>query len=298
MNDVEKTNIERKNSGKRMRRRRRMMSVYVFIVIALVLTAGVTISLTFLFNVDEIVVSGESNDYTALQIAEASKVKAGDNLIRLDTEKAEKNILRRLTYVESASVDKDFPSTLRINVTRCIPAYNVQHENRVLLVSQKGKILSESDSYTDPENLPIIRGFDPKEFSEGAELRSENANKDEAFAQLISRFDRDDNSDIASIDMTNEYDIVVEYRNGLIFKMGNWSDVDYKLDLAQTVMDDENIKGKSGCLIMIGKNQCSFRSSGEKEMIVTTAANTDALGDVVAETTASAIESDPEAYGF
>lgn len=298
MNDVEKTNIERKNSGKRMRRRRRMMSVYVFIVIVLVLTTGVTISLTFLFNVDEIIVSGESNDYTAVQIAEASKVKAGDNLIRLDTKKAEKNILKRLIYVESASVNKDFPSTLRIDVTRCIPAYNVQYENRVLLVSRKGKILSESDNYTDPENLPIIQGFEPEELSEGVELKSKNANKDEAFAQLISRFDRDDNTDIASIDMTNEYDIVVKYRNGMIFKMGNWSDADYKLDLAQTVMNDENIKGKSGYLTMVGKNQCSFRSSGEKEIIVTTSAATDALGFIATETTTTSVASDAEAYGF
>ncbi|MBO5163270.1 MAG: FtsQ-type POTRA domain-containing protein [Ruminococcus sp.] len=299
MNDVEKTNIERKNSGKRMRRRRRMMSVYAFIVIVLVLTAGVTMCLTFLFNIDEIIVSGESKDYTALQIVEASKVKAGDNLIRLDKEKAEKNILKRLIYVETASVDKDFPSTLRVNVTRCIPAYNVQYENRVLLVSRKGKILSDSDNYTDPENLPIIQGFEPKKLTEGADLKSENANKDEAFAQIISRFDRDDNTNIASIDMTNEYDIVVEYRDGTIFKMGNWSDVDYKLDLAQTVMNDESVKGKSGYLTMVGKNQCSFRSSGEKETIVTTAASTDAQGLITPETTTTVVTSAAaEAYGF
>lgn len=298
MNDVEKTNIERKNSGKRMRRRRRMMSVYAFIVIVLVLTAGVTMCLTFLFNIDEIIISGESNDYTALEIAEASRVNAGDNLIRLNTEKAEKNILNRLTYVESASVHKDFPSALRINVTRCIPAYNVQYENSVLLVSRKGKILSDSDNYTDPENLPIIQGFDPEEFSEGVQLKSKNVNKDEAFAQIISRFDRDDNTGISKIDMTNEYDIIVEYRNGMIFKMGNWSDVDYKLDLAQTVMNDENIKGKSGYLVMVGKNQCSFRSGGEKEMIVTTTAATDALGLIAAETTTTAVMSDVPVYGF
>lgn len=298
MNDVEKTNIERKNSGKRMRRRRRMMSVYAFIVIVLVLTAGVTMCLTFLFNIDEIIVSGESNNYTVVQIAEASKVKAGDNLIRLDTKEAEKNILERLTYVESASVKKDFPSALRINVTRCIPAYNVQYENSVILVSRKGKILSCGDNYTDPENLPIIRGFDPEDFSEGGELKSENPNKDEAFAQLISRFDRDDNTDIAYIDMTNEYDIVVEYRNGMTFKMGNWSDVDYKLDLARTVMNDENIKGKSGYITMVGKNQCSFRSGGEKEIIVTTSAVTDALGLIVPETTTTAVVSGTTVYGF
>ena len=92
---------------------------------------------------------------------------------------------------------------------------------------------------------------------------------------MISRFDRDDNTQIASIDISNEYDIIVNYRNGMVFKMGNWSDVDYKLDLAQNVMNDETIKGKTGYLTMIGTNQCSFRSSNEvTNSAVTTTAPT------------------------
>lgn len=283
MNDVEKTNIERQNSGKRMRRRKRMMSVYVFVVMLLVLTVGVTACFTFLFNIDRIVVSGESENYTCMEIVEASGINAGDNLLRLDVKKAEKQILDKLLYVEEATVNRDFPSTLRINVTRCIPAYNIRYDTGVLLVSRKGKILSDGNVYTDKDNLPVIFGYEPKNRTAGEDVFSENENKNDAFKQLISRFDRDDNTEIASIDLTNEYDIVVTYRDGMIFKMGNWSDVDYKLDLAQTVMDDENVKGKSGYLTMVGKNQCSFRSNGEKELA--------AAADSITETSESV-------YGF
>lgn len=303
MNDVEKTNIERTNSGKRMRRRKRMMSSYAFIVILLVLTVGISMCLTFLFNVEKIIVSGESEDYTAMQIVEASKVNPGDNLFRLDAKKAEQNILDELTNVETAIVDKDFPSTLRIKVTRCIPAYNVAYEENILLVSRKGKILSNSTVYTDMDNLPVIVGYEPSVTTEGDMLSSANINKNDAFEQIISRFDRDDNTQIATIDLTNEYDIIVTYRDGMIFKMGNWNDVDYKLDLAQTVMTDENVMGKTGYLTMVGKNQCSFRSSGEKEIIVTTTAIvTDAAGNIVTETTPVATEdvtvAEANAYGF
>lgn len=290
MNDVEKTNIERKNSGKRMRRRKRMMSLYVFLVMLLVLTVGVTACFTFLFNVDEIVVSGESDSYTYMEIVEASGIRAGDNLFRMDTGKAEKAILDSLINVETADVNRDFPSTLRIHVTRCIPAYNIQHENGVLLVSRKGKILSDNNFYTQTEELPIIYGFDPADLTAGTQLESKNKNKYDAFTQLISRFDRDDNSDIASIDLTNEYDIVVYYRSGLVFRMGNWTDVDYKLDLAQNVMNDESVKGKKGELRMVGSNQCSFRSSGESEAVVTTdSPAADAQGDPVTPETTTAL---------
>ena len=84
MKDVEKTNVERQNSRKRIRRRKRMMNVYGLVVFLLAVTVGITISYTFLFNINEIRVSGQSDMYTAEEIVEHSGIKKGDNLLRLD----------------------------------------------------------------------------------------------------------------------------------------------------------------------------------------------------------------------
>lgn len=296
MNDVEKTLIERQNSGKRIRRRKRMMNVYAFTVIVIVLTIGITMCFTFLFNVDKIVVSGESEDYTSLQIVEASEINAGDNMLRLDAKKAEQNILEKLTYVETAEVGRDFPSTLKITVTRCIPGFNIRYDGGVLLVSRKGKILSDGEVYTDIENIPIISGYMPSEKSVGKMAQSESSDKDAAFAQILKRFENGDGKNISSVDITNEYDIVVTYRNGMIFRMGNWSNMNYKLDLAESVMNDESIKGKKGYITMIGKNQCSFRGSGEQEIVTeaATTAVTDETGQAATETTVTTAAM----YGF
>ncbi len=294
MNDVEKTNIERQNSGKRMRRRKRMMSVYTAVVILLVAVVGVTMCFTFLFNIDEIVVSGESVTYSPAEIVESSGIRAGDNLLRLDCKKAEQKILDERLYVETAEVHRDFPSTLRINVTRCIPAYNIQYANGVLLVSRKGKILADNNFYTDTENIPVIYGFEPADTTPGRPLVSSNDNKNEVFKQFISRFDHDDNTTISSVDITNEYAITVSYRSGLLFKMGNWSDVEYKLDLAQAAMEDEAVKGKKGTLMMVGSKQCSFRPSGEADEAVTTTVVTDENGKPVTTTASTTTTAVPQ----
>lgn len=296
MEDVNKFDINRQNSGKRMRRRKRMMSVYVISVVLLVVSVGVTMCFTFLFNVDKIIVSGESETYSYMQIVESSGVRAGDNLLRMNTDKAEKQILDDLLYVETADIQRDFPSTIKITVTRCIPAYNIQYDNGVLLVSRQGKILSNNDFYTDIDNLPIIYGFEPAEMEEGKALESVNSNKFDAFSQIISRFDRDDNKQIESIDITNEYDIVVNYRNGIVFEMGNWSDVEYKLDLAQNVMRDEKVMGKKGYLTMIGSNQCSFRGNGETG--TTTTATTTGSTTTTTETVTTTVDYDYNDYGY
>ena len=83
--------------------------------------------------------------YTAEEIVEASGINKGDNLLRLDCEKSEQRILDKLLYVETAVVDRDFPSSLDITVTKCIPAFNMKlRQRRTLLVSKKGKILADN----------------------------------------------------------------------------------------------------------------------------------------------------------
>lgn len=261
MKDVEKTNVERNNSRKRIRRRRRWMNVYGLVVLILVLTAGVTISYTFLFNINEIRVSGESDMYTAEEIVNASGIKEGDNLLRLDTKKSEQLILDNLLYVETAVVDRDFPSSLEIRVTRCVPAFNVHYDEGTLLVSRKGKILADNGFITD--GLPIIYGYEPSVTTPGKGAVSSNEHKDEAFSSLIKSLEANPEIELATVDMSDEHSIIVNYKNGMIFKMGNWTDVDYKLNLALTVMNDESVKGKKGYLTMIGTHQCSFRTSDD-----------------------------------
>ena len=98
MKDVEKTSVERKNSSKRMRRRKRKMNLYGLIVVLLVITVGITVCYTFLFNINEIRVAGESDQYTAQEIVDASGISEGDNLFRLDTRKSEQKILNLLNF--------------------------------------------------------------------------------------------------------------------------------------------------------------------------------------------------------
>ena len=257
MKDVEKTSVERQNSRKRIRRRQRWTNVYGLVVILLVLTAGITISYTFLFNISEIRVAGQSDMYTAEEIVEASGIKEGDNLLRLDCKKSAQRILDKLLYVETADVDRKFPSSLEITVTRCIPAFNVNYGSGTLLVSKKGKILADNNFITP--DLPIIYGLDPADKTPGKIAASENKHKNEAFEALIASIVKMGDDKIMTVDMSDEHSIMVKYKNEMIFKMGNWNDVEYKLSLAENVMKQDDVKGKKGYLTMIGTNQCSFR---------------------------------------
>ena len=59
-------------------------------------------------------------------------------MVRLDSKKAADNILNSMIYIEDVNIDKKYPDTLEINVTRCVAAANIQLGDKYIIVSQKG----------------------------------------------------------------------------------------------------------------------------------------------------------------
>ena len=235
MNDVEKTNIKRENSDRRKSRRRRKMSVYVLAVILLVITVGITLCFTFMFNINEIVISGESDTYTPMDIVNASGISIGDNLFRIDIEETKKKMHEELLNVEDIEIKKKFPYSISIHVTRCIPTYNIEYQGGVLLVSEKGKILANNPSAI--EGLALVQGFEPKTMTAGENISSINEEKDSAFADMLENFVKYNEMGITTIDMTDKSNIKLVYENGVLMKIGNCDDMEYKLESIKLVID-------------------------------------------------------------
>ena len=261
MRDVVKTNVKREQNSKRRRRRRRHLSFYFFLVIILVAGIGVLLSVTLLFNIKNIVVKGDV-DYTDEDIIRVSGIGYGDNLVRLDSKKASESILSSMIFIEKAEIDKQYPDTLVINVSRCIATADIEYDGGYLIVSANGKILDKSD--TRSEELLLVQGFEPADETPGTYLKSIDSQKDGIFYELFDSIKSDNDHEIVSFDITDKYEISVNYGNKIFFDMGNSNDISYKLDLAATVLND--LSGdKEGYMTMIGSNQISFRDKSDAE---------------------------------
>ncbi|MGN0620987.1 MAG: cell division protein FtsQ/DivIB [Porcipelethomonas sp.] len=260
MREVVKTNVKRNESSKRTRRRRRNMPLYVFLVFLLVLAIGVTLSITLFFNINTITVRGES-DYSNDDIISVSGIRQGDNLVRLDAKGAEKRILASMIYIEEADVKKKYPDSIEISITRSRIAACVSCDDGFLLVSSKGRILdkvSETDS-----SLMRIDGFEPANETLGTNLKSSDEQKDSIVLELLDAIFSKEKQRVRQVDMTDKYDIKVNFEDRITFEMGNSNDIAYKLELADTVLDDMS-GDKTGTMSMVGTNQISFRSSNDK----------------------------------
>lgn len=294
MKDVEKTNIEREKSIKRLRRRKRSMGIYGLLVIIAVLGIGITLSCTLLFNLSEVTFLGSSDMYDTDFLIETAELKTGENLVKMDKEKTRQKLLS-LTYVEDAKVSVNLPSTLEIEIIPCIPSYNISYELGTILISENGKVLETSE--IGDNGLPTFYGYEPLSPAIGETIDTNNERQKEVFEEFISVLNkREDKNKIASINMENRANVIIKFRDGNVFKMGNWNDFEYKLTLAERVIEET---GKVGYITMVGTNQCSFRMTDggfESGVVATQPADvqTATSTETTTETTTSVPE--PEIY--
>ena len=263
MRDVEKTSIPHETNTRRSRRRKRGRSLYVVMIVVLALSVIIALSMTLFFNIKTIRVTGSADNYRVQDIVDATGIQVGDNMLRLDTRAARQRALELLIYVEEIEIDRQFPNTLEIRVQKCTPAYNVMYDFGTLVVSEHGRIL---DDTMDPvEGLVKITGYQPEETTPGRQVKAKEERYDKvfsAFRDII--YEGGLTVPIVGVDMSDLADIMVDLDHRIVFDMGNWSEIDYKISFAEQVIS-ELPADKEGYLVMIGTNQCSFRNKADYE---------------------------------
>ncbi len=256
MREIQKTSIEKISNVKRERRRKRLQPLFYFMVVVLVLVLIVTLSMTVLFNIKTIRVDG-SSEYDASEIVKASQIYKGDNLVRLNTEVAKQRILSNLMYIDDVTIKKEFPSTLVIETIASIPAMNIQDNNDCIVVSEGLKILSTDGDAR--EDLLNIIGFEPKIVENDTKLQSEDEQKAKILNTIYNEMKQLDMLDnIVSVDISDKYDILINYSDRIYIKLGAYSDLEYKIRYANTVITQNILEQKSGYLIFVNSNSASF----------------------------------------
>lgn len=269
MRDVVKTNVKRQQSSKRKHRRTRHQAINILIVALLVIGVGVSLSMTFFFNVTRIEVNNATH-YDDNRVVALSGIKGGENLVRLDTGFSAKNIRESLVYAEEVSVNKKFPSTVEIVVTKSEPIANITYSFGYLLVSSSGKILETVEK--PQEGLLIIKGYDPATDTPGQILESKVPEKNAVFNTLSAAVAKNPDAGVYSLDMSDIYEIQVQFGDKVKFEMGNSNEAAYKLKFASSVIQTLN-PDKGYHLKMVGNNQISEISDDSAQVLHTLPAN-------------------------
>lgn len=246
----------------RKKRRKRNLTLHYILVLILVIAVGTVLSLTVLFNITAVEVSGDV-PYEAQMIIDCSNIRNGDNLLRTKTKKAEDKILQQLVYIDTVHIKKILPSKILIQVTRSEPFANLEYDGKFLLISKKGKIL---ESRREPEEgLFMIKGYEPVSVSVGSVLTSEDKAKDKLLDTIYTELENIKIDKNMEIDITDRYNIKLLYDGRINIELGSQNDIEYKIRYAKTVIDTKIPEKKMGTLFMLGEDRASFVEKSDLE---------------------------------
>lgn len=269
--------IEQRAALRRRRKRRRAILFYIAMFL-FVVVAAVTLSLTVLFKIDTIQVTGSSR-YPAQQIVSISGIVQGENLFLAKTKEARTAIESQLPYIKTATVSRQLPATIVIHVEDDTAKGAIAYEGQYALIGSGDKVLEFVD--TLPQGVTLVKGLDlakaevgqPIVYTDDVELSSSPADdaseadgssaeasgsspsestlaggedsshkSKEIFQELWTAIEESGLDKITEIDLSDRYNLVILYDNRITMELGLPTDLEYKLHYAKGILDAGGIK--------------------------------------------------------
>jgi cell division protein FtsQ len=223
----------------RERHRRQKLRLFYFFTFLLVIGAAAVLSLTVLFKIDTIRVTGTSR-YTQDQIIAASGIQKGDNLFLTKTKEAGQRVLGQLPYVGSVKVARALPATIEITVGAEAASGAVPFGGKYAVLGSELKVLELAGSL--PPGCALIKGVELQKAQPGAKAVLKNSSQADAFQNTVSVLAKNQLDGITQMDFSSLSKIQFTYQNRVVIDIGLPDNLDYKIRYAKNLFDTGKIK--------------------------------------------------------
>ncbi len=235
-------------SKRKKKRRKSNLSLYYLMLFVVTSCTFVVLSITVLFNIEEITVSGTSL-YSKEEIISASGIRMGDNLVRLKTDKTSNEIINLLANIDDVMVKKKFPSKVVITVKPAEPFAVLLENSKYFVISKSGKIMQTNLS-NNVNDLLLIKGYEPENLELNAKVTSKDEKKEKLIFEMSSIIQSIEFDGITEIDISDRMNLTITYQNRILIRFGSSQEIEYKLKFAKTTIEEKISKDFSGTLIV------------------------------------------------
>ena len=167
-------------------------------------------------------------------------IQKGDILFAVDTEAVEETIERELPHVVSATVKRDYPGTLKINIKETDAEFCFEISGQYVVISKELKVLSVFENRSAmvkvygeliPIKIPAIRNA-----VAGHKLVFLDERDTDFIPELLYTLEVCNMRDkITSIDASVRFDIKLSYMDRFVIKLGNTEEFETKLIFAAQI---------------------------------------------------------------
>lgn len=258
--NLKKQNIKKTSktrNSKRKKHKKSNMSLYYLTTFLFVTAAAVVLSYTVFFRTNKIVVSG-STEYSQKEVNDASGIKLGTNLMRLNTKKIEDNIINSLADVETVKVTKRFPSQIIIDIEKAIPLYCIEVNDGYVVVSKNGKVIMDKQS--EPvKGYIFVKGLNIESYAPGSFYESGDEAQSLTFKDFTNVLDKNGLEKITEIDISDRFEISIVYDDRVKIEIGGMLNIDYKVKLVKKIIEQNETENAdfNADIIVRGDNSAS-----------------------------------------
>ena len=233
------------------RRRGKHIFLKVFLVLFLILCAF----LTPVFNVNKIVVVGNSI-LSEEKIIDASGIYLSKNIFTFQCSKA-KDEIEKLSFVDICEVERELPSEVVINIKECVPIAQIKcGQSLFLIVDKSGKVLDISDNrkkYDIPEldNISVI------EFEVGKKVNPENTSTFNNMLLLAQEVKNSGVSEMTESLTCKDDELIICLKGDIKCNIGNGENMPYRVKFIREVYESIP-EGKKGTLKFVEEYKAVF----------------------------------------
>lgn len=198
---------------------------------------------TPLFGVSGVSVRGNTVLDSDLVI-KASGITEGENMFRINTANAKKNI-SALGHVEDVKIYRKFPSRIVIEITESEEAAYILFAGNYIGVDTDCKVIGISKSTDEHAKKAVVSGIALKKFEIGQTITAAKVQKEDELKKLFSALKKHKIlADVAEINISDSSDINITLESGTKVVFGNADKLDYKVLYLTTVLEKiDNLRG-------------------------------------------------------
>ena len=221
---------------KQKKRKKRGGNLLPGILTMAAVVAAVVLCVAIFFKVGTITVTGSAR-YTADEIASASGIAVGDNMLMVNRSAASAQVLAKLPYVTSAQVARTLPNKVEITVEECAAAAVVTDETGLgWLIAPDGRILEQAG---ENETVPVLTGITAVSPQPGQTLQpgEEDTATSDLVASVLTALASSSVADkIVSIDFEKIYSIRMMYGEQYEIDLGGTDELSYKFEYLEQIL--------------------------------------------------------------
>lgn len=221
------------NAKKKQRKaaKRRKLTPFLIVVSVFIFAAAVYLCLTMLFNVDRVIIEGNTL-YEERDLIETSGIEKGENLFEVDIAYAEDKLYSVYSYVEEVEVKRSFPNAVTITIVEATPFSVIEEADGYTLVSAGGKVL-ERGLEEVPDGMLSVRGLSTVTSTE------DDIKRMELMKKIINTMQKLEMEDYVFLDLSDTLEITMIYDNRVKVNLGNELELEYKLQFADNVVSEK-----------------------------------------------------------